>query len=214
MKAVLAALFVMGALTFAGNRNVDAAVYVYAEASENSMQDFYEAASEYYRIPKREIVIIRERRVRDEEVPVVLFIAGRARVPYAGVLDMRDRGMSWMDITRFYRLNPDIYFATNRLEGPPYGRAYGYHKKDLRRGGLDDADIVNLVNVRFMSIRYGLPPDKIMRMRSSGRSFVVIHEEIVRRQPRNLREDRVRGDFDGRGRKPEYDRGADIKGRD
>ncbi|HMK61076.1 MAG TPA: hypothetical protein VK452_08015 [Dissulfurispiraceae bacterium] len=190
MKAALAVLSIIAA-AYVCISSADAVNCAYAEAAEIGTQGFYHAASDYYRIPEHEIVIIRERKIRDEEVPVVLFIARKARVPYAGVLDMRDRGMSWMDITRYYRLNPEIYFAPARgSEGSPYGKAYGYYKKDLRNGGLDDSEIVNLVNIRFISRRYGFPPEGIIRMRSAGRSFVIIHEEIMRRESINLRGNR------------------------
>ena len=38
------------------------------------------AVSNYYRVPEREVMVIRERRLPEEDVPVVLFLAQQARV--------------------------------------------------------------------------------------------------------------------------------------
>lgn len=183
MKAAGMALFIIGISLFGGLQDSDAGMNMDITVGESGTKGFYLAASEYYRIPEREIVVIRGRHIRDEEIPVVLFIARKARVPYAGVLDLRSRGMSWIDITRYYRLNPEIYhLPVKEAAGPPYGKAYGYYRKhpgkERPEARLDDDDIVNLVNLGFISDRYGYAPARIMKMRSAGRSFVVIHEEV------------------------------------
>jgi len=36
------------------------------------------------------------------------------------------------------------------------------------------------VNLRFISDRYGYEPDEVARMRSSGKSFVIINNELRR----------------------------------
>jgi hypothetical protein len=164
-------------------QHADAGMDVNIAGGDQGIREFYLAASEYYRIPESEIVIIRERNISDEEIPVVLFIARKARVPYAGVLDLRESGMSWIEITRHYRLNSEIYYVpAKETAGPVYGKAYGYYMKHPRQewGGarLDDADIVNLVNLKFISNRYGYAPERIMKMRSAGRNFIVIHEGV------------------------------------
>ena len=43
--------------------------------------DFHVAVANYYEVPEREVIVIRERRIRDDEIPVALFIARQARVP-------------------------------------------------------------------------------------------------------------------------------------
>jgi hypothetical protein len=69
-----------------------------------------------------------------------------------------------------------------RDPGPPYGKAYGYYKNKPRKdwGGikLSDADVVNLVNLKFISGQYGYAPDEVAGMRSKGESFVGIHGKV------------------------------------
>jgi hypothetical protein len=88
-----------------------------------------------------------------------------------------------MDITLRFGLGPDIYYVpVQRVYGPPYGNAYGHYKhkkrKDWHTIRLADDEVVNLVNLRFISERYGHPPEEVMRMRSAGRSFAAINDEL------------------------------------
>ncbi len=92
-----------------------------------------------------------------------------------------------MDITLHFGLAPDIYYIpVKSVSGPPYGRAYGHyknkHRKDWHKIRLVDSEVVDLVNLRFMSEHYGRPPEEVMRMRSGGKSFVMINSELLHGQ--------------------------------
>jgi hypothetical protein len=149
------------------------------------LNSFYLSVGEYYRVPERDVIFIRERRIPDYEIPVVLFISQRARVTPSVIVNLRLSGSSWMDISLRFGLGPDIYYVpVQNIHGAPYGHAYGHYRNRNRnewhRIRLDDDDVVNLVNLRFISERYGYPPEDVMRMRSSGRNFVNIHDEARR----------------------------------
>ena len=144
-------------------------------------------------MPEREVIIIRERGILYEEIPVVFLIARRAHVAPGVIVDLRLRGMSWMDITFHYGLSPEIYYVPLRVApGPPYGRAYGYYKKwsrkEWRKVRLGDDDVVNLVNLKFASEHYGHSPEEVIKMRSGGRNFVEINEEIKRGKGQKAKE--------------------------
>jgi hypothetical protein len=145
--------------------------------------DFHVAVANYYHVPEREVVVIRERRIPDDEIPVALFIASRAGVPWARVVDMRLRGDSWWNISVRLGLGPEVYYVPVAvMPGPPYGRALGHykkkHRKEWRTIVLTDADVVNLVELRFLSEHYGVPPERIIELRNHDRDFVAIHAEV------------------------------------
>jgi hypothetical protein len=144
--------------------------------------DFHVAVANYYRVPQRDVVVIRERRIPDDEIPVALFIAARADVPWTRVVDMRVRGDSWWDISVRFRLGPEVYYVPVAVNpGPPYGRALGHYKKnrkDWKTVVLTDADIVNLVELRFLSEHYGVPAELIIELRERNHDFVTIHAEV------------------------------------
>ena len=145
--------------------------------------DFHVAVANYYHVPEREVIVIRERRIPDDEIPVALFIARHASVPWTRVVDMRVRGDSWWDISVRFGLRPEVYYVPVAVTpGPPYGRALGHYKKKQRKEWttivLSDADIVNLVELRFLSEHYRVAPERIIALRADDRDFVAIHADL------------------------------------
>ena len=169
--------------------------------------DFHVAVANYYRVPEREVIVIRERRIHDDEIPVALFIARHAGVPSARVVDMRLRGDSWWNISVRLGLSPEVYYVPVAvMPGPPYGRALGHYKKKHRKEWktivLTDADVVNLVELRFLSEHYRVAPEHIIALRADNRDFVAIHADVRRHKSRganNNDDDRGQGG-NGRGK--------------
>jgi len=163
----------------------DSKVDLGISVADGKLRSFYLAISDYYRVPGREVVATKERyRLRDEELPVIYFLAARARIDPSVIIDLRIKGMSWLDVTFHYGLTPDIYYVpvTVKKVGPPYGKAYGYYKKyrpnkEWKKIVLSDYDVIDLVNLRFISAHYQLKPEVVMEMRSRGKNFVSINEE-------------------------------------
>lgn len=158
-------------------------VSVGLNADENGIRDFHLAIGDFYRVPEKEVIVVRERNIPEDELPVVFFIAQRAHVRPEAIVDMRLKGDSWMDITLHFGLGPDIYYIpVKEVSGPPYGKAYGYYnnrpRKEWKAIRLDDDDIVNLVNLRFMSKHYRYAPEQVMRFRSNGEDFLKINADI------------------------------------
>ncbi len=170
---------------------------------------FHLSVGEYYHVPEREVLVVRKRGIPDEEVPVVFLLAARARVAPGAIIDLRLGGMSWMDITLRHRLNPEIYYVpvNGGKIGPPYGNAYGHFKKhpkhEWKKIRLPDRDVVNMVNLKFMSEHYGYAPEKVMQMRSEGRHFTAINESIQKEKHGK----------NGRHRGSDFDRDDDDRGK-
>ena len=170
------------------------------------VQGFYLAIGEYYHVPERQVIVIHERHIPDEELPVVFYIARRAHVAPEAVMDLRLSGKSWWEITMYYRMGPEIYYVPVDYDpGPPYGRAYGYYKhkprKQWRSMALTDVEVVDLVNLRFVSDHYGYRPHDVIRMRSEGRNFVDIRDEARKVKGEKHGWKRGRGNGKGKGRK-------------
>jgi hypothetical protein len=151
--------------------------------SDGELRSFYLAIGDYYRVPEPRVVHVKKHyRMRDEDLPVVFYIASCARVDPDVIIDLRLRQrMSWLNITFHFGLTPEIYYVPVQRVGPPYGKAYGHYKKhehDYKRVVLADEDVVNLVNLRFISDYHRVAPEIVMDMRSQGGRFVVINEEV------------------------------------
>jgi hypothetical protein len=80
-------------------------------------------------------------------------------------------------------LGPEIYYVpVTVVSGPPYGRALGHYKKKHRKQWstivLSDADVVNLVELRFLSEHHRVAPERIIELRGGNRDFVAIHAHV------------------------------------
>jgi len=153
------------------------------KADNDGIKEFYLAIGDYYKSPEKEITVIRSSGIPDDDLPVVFFLARHAGVEPGVIMKLRLGGKTWMDITLHYGLSPEIYYIELRNDpGPPYGKAYGHFKKRPRKewGAIRfaDSDIVNFVNLKFISEHYHYSPDDVIKMRSGGESFVKINGKV------------------------------------
>jgi len=176
VRVIFAASLMLGLSPFATHAGAQTAV-----AASFQIGDFRLAVSNYYHVPEREVVVIHERRVRDEELPVVFFMAQHAHVSPSVIVDLRLRGMSWWSISTRYHIGPEVYYVpVSVAPGPPYGKAYGYYKKPRNQWKtivLSDDDVVNMVQLRFVSDHYHMSPEKVMESRGKSGSFMAVHRE-------------------------------------
>ncbi|MGE5353367.1 MAG: hypothetical protein ACM3P0_14890, partial [Acidobacteriota bacterium] len=56
------------------------------------LNGFYMTMGNYFRVPQREIIIVRDRRLPEDEIPVVFFVARRAGVSPREVARLRRSG--------------------------------------------------------------------------------------------------------------------------
>jgi hypothetical protein len=169
-------LFLISVAT-ASAQNISTGISV----TNGQLSSFYFAIGDYYHVPESRVVYVRNHHhIHDEELPVVFFLAARAHVAPQAIIDLRvQRRMSWLDITFHYGLTPEIYYVPLTRVGPPYGNAYGHykkHKKNYRKVVLVDDDVVNLVNLRFMSEYHHVAPEVIMDRRGRGDKFFAIND--------------------------------------
>ncbi len=176
------ALFLIQGTVQAQDTQVDFGVSV----ADGELRNFYLAVSSHYHVPGEEVVAMKERyRFRSEELPVVYYLAARARVKPSAIIDLRMNRMSWLNISLHFGLTPEIFFVPLKVEkvGPPYGKAYGYYKKyrpkkEWNKIVLSDSEVVDLVNLRFVSEYHRLAPAEVIKMRGQGKNFVNINAEI------------------------------------
>jgi hypothetical protein len=147
--------------------------------TDDGLKSFYLAIGQTYHVPEREIVVVRDRHIPDEEIPVVYFIARRAHIRPETVVDLRLKGQSWMDITLHYGLSPEIFYvAYDGDPGPIYSRPYGFYRghprAEWRKIRLSDDDVCNMVNLRFVSNYYKVRPYEVVRIRGEQGNFVKV----------------------------------------
>lgn len=170
--------------------SLSAQVQAGAAFSGDGLRSFYFAIGNYYQVPEREVVLVHERALPPDEVPVAFYVAQRARVNPTVVVDLRRRGMSWADIALHFHFAPDIYYFR---EGPPYGNAYGYWKKHPPR----DVEVIDAVNVHFLSEYHHVAPELVRTERSRSGNYALVSGDFEAKS----------GKGEGRRKHEEGDRG-------
>lgn len=199
MKRLLCMVVIAGCLGSVANAsNFDIGI----SGSDQGIDGFSLSVGNYYNIPRQEIMII-ERSIPRSEMSVVYFLADRSHRDARFITDLRLRGISWWDISLRLGLDPRSLYVveSRRYSSPPYGKAYGYGKHKTHR--LRDAEIVDLVNVRFLSNYHRISPDEVIDRRRRGENYYRINEEYRGKKDRpqhrqERREDR-RDDRGGKG---------------
>ena len=183
--AVLILLFSATAQALQVNFKVNASgihAGINAGVSVGGGNEYFTAIGRYQGVADKDVLFIQKRGIPDEQIPVVMFIASRANVRPEVIMDLRRQGRSWADIALNFGLGADAFYV--QVDGPVYGRVYGrlysYFNRPLNMWNqirLSDDDIVNFVNLRFMSDHYGYRPDEVIRMRETGKSYITINRE-------------------------------------
>jgi len=197
LLACFTGLILIQGVAAAQVRDVDFGISI----TDGRLRDFYLAVGDHYGVPPRQVVEVHEHyRCPDEDLPVVYFLAARAHVEPAAIISLRVQKMPWLDIAFHYHLTPDIFFVPVTMEriGPPYGHAYGYYRKygptrDWKKIALTDHEVVDLVNLRFMSEHHRMSPEAVMAMRSKESKFVVINDNIKRRNEKGKSDKQEQG---------------------
>ena len=158
-------------------------VNVGISADQDGIKEFHLSIGTHYGVKEREIEKVRARSLADDEMAVVFFLSNRTGISPIVLADLRLGGMSWMEITFRYGLTAEIYYVKFASDpGPPYGNAWGHYKKRPRKQWneihLVDADIINLVNLKFLAEKHQCSPEKIVKMRKQGKSFATMHSEF------------------------------------
>ena len=107
------------------------------------------------------------------DLPVILFVARQCGQPVEAIVDLRARGLAWSVIFTQVHVSPDVLFVgIDQDPGPPYGKAWGYWKKNGSAKGLSDEDVRGLVQVQMGSRWAGASPYELAQARSQGKSVV------------------------------------------
>lgn len=165
--------------------------------SDRGITGFAFSIGDYYHVPEREVVMIGHSIPRDE-LSVVYFLSRHSHRDAHYIRDLRLRGLSWWDISIRLGLDPYILYVVDsrRHSGPPYGKAYGYYEKG-KKHRLRDHEIVELVNVRFISDYHRVNVDDVIDRRRKGERYYYIDDYYRghKMYPREREEQRQRIEY-------------------
>ena len=146
---------------------------------------FRNAVSRYFQAPEQQVVLAGHGKIKDEELPVLFLIVQKAQVSQEKVTRLRGKGASWLTTARHFGVTPDVFYVPLKNPVDPFKKPLGYFKSrkknQWRKIVLKDKEIVNLVNLKFLSEFYKSPPETIAGWHGQGKSFVEINAELQAR---------------------------------
>lgn len=148
--------------------------------------DFLRGVAEYYNVAPEEVFVLSQWGMTPAEVPVVLFLAGRAGVSPDVVVAQRQRGRDWLDIAQGLGVHAGDFYV--RIQGSPGFLSDAYERFNDTPAAqwgdvvLTDEDIVGLVNVRFMSRFLEVPPAEVIRALGRGPAVVAGYRALAGRR--------------------------------
>jgi hypothetical protein len=179
-KVLFIALLLLPVTCFVAHADVNAGA-----SASNVVISYDSSIVDYFTATQKEVTVARDRGISDDEIPVVFFMSRLAEVSPPEIINLRLNGKSWQEVARHYEYGPGIFYypiKENAAVVPPYGKAYGYYKskpiKEWNKIKLGDDDIINLVNLEFLSEYNNYPALTIMAMRGKNKGFKTISDEI------------------------------------
>jgi len=144
---------------------------------------FLAAVSEHFQVPRGQVQELIAGGLEPSQVVVACFIAQRAlRQPGEIAVQRRD-GRSWREIAVANGLGPEQFYTPLPFgDRKPFVNVHAlYHQQPRSQWSwesvpLDDRDVENLVNLRFVSERSGEQAPEVLRLRSQGLDFPSIHQ--------------------------------------
>lgn len=114
----------------------------------------------------------------EEDLPVLLFLANKSVEPLEGIAALRARGFSWAVIFDRARVPVKVLFrGVTENPGPPYGKAWGYWKKNPQSVRLNDRDIAGLVRIQIGARWAKMSALELARAHGQGKKVVVLVAE-------------------------------------
>ncbi len=151
-----------------------------AEFDEEEKCNLFLATGEYFQASRSELEGIRASGIPWDEIPVVLHVSRHTGVGSCEVAALRRSGRSWHDIISVFSLCPESFHVP--IETPADGPGANWESHipetwDARTSS--DEDIINLVNLRFISGHYAVRPETVIALHASGWKFSAIHAEMT-----------------------------------
>lgn len=199
------ALFAVLVLFLVAGKGTYADVNVGLSVDDEGLKSFYLSIGEHYQASEKEIIVTRGKKISDDELPVIFFMARQAGVEPGVIVKLRLEGKSCIEISAHLGLSPEIYYVAFKNDpGPPYGKAWGYFKKkknsEWKTIQLTNVDIINFVNIKFMSERYGYSPDEIVKLREKDQSFVYLNSKIKKHKKEKQKQIKLRANAEKAGK--------------
>lgn len=155
-----------------------------AVQAEDLALDYIIDVGDYFQVDYEEVNELIDNGITIEELPVVCFIAQRAKVSIDKVAQARAVGQSWQAVTSEFHLDATTFYVIihGKYSSKPFKSAFDkFHSQidyNWKKVELSDADIINLVNLRFIYQHHDFSPFRVMTLRDNGADYTTVNYRI------------------------------------
>jgi len=147
-------------------------------AQDAQTRAFLQGVAAHFNLPPAEVDVLARWSIPAEEIPVALYIAGRASLSPEVVFSVRRGGTAWVEVARRYGVGSSVFHTA--LGGAPpsplLARAYadfeGRAPREWDAVRLSDDEVVALVNLRFLMEALRVPAGRALEARASAGSWI------------------------------------------
>ena len=158
------------------------ALYAQDEAATAA---YFRAIGGHFGVPSSEVAILAEGRGSPEQAAVVLYLSRRAGVSPSALLALRRRTRTWAEVADRYGMGAAAFHVRipDGVELGALSQTYQRYRATPPTGWseirLGDAEVVALVNVRFLSDFLGVRPQQVVEAHRRTGSFVLAYRDLL-----------------------------------
>jgi len=152
-------------------------------------QAWFQAVADHFEISVREVEILADSRMTDDEIPLVLLLARRAGVSTDALVAFHRGGRGWVEIAARYGMGAADFhlpLAESAPAGPleeVYERYRAVPPSQWNQIELDDEDLVRLADLAFVTAYLRVSAGEVLDQVVRGGSFEASYVALARRDP-------------------------------
>lgn len=150
-------------------------------------QAWFQAVADHFEVSVREVEILADSHMSDDEIPLVLLLARRAGVSTDALVALHRGGRGWREIAARYGMGAAAFHVpldpsapTGPLEGV-YERYRALPPSQWNQIELSDQEIVNLADLAFVTAYLRLSAGQVLEEVVRGGSFQAAYVALARR---------------------------------
>jgi hypothetical protein len=167
-------------------------------ASEDYETEYYKAVATHFNVSADTMEALMEMDLEDEDLPVVLFLAGHNKTGPTRIAGLRAKGESWMSIMENRVISPSVFYfiLAGKIESktfaPIFARYDSIPDKKWHEMSLSDDEIRDIVNLKFIYSYHDYSVFEVMKMRDLGKSYLKINFQVKQKKEEMIKEEKRR----------------------
>lgn len=180
-----------------------AAIFLIVVSAAFAQQDaltkeYHKALVKYFEISDELMGEMVKMELPSQEMPIILYLAAKAKKPPLEIANQRAAGDDWMKITGDIGLNAEAYYMliADEIKSTTYKPIFAKFNdtpkgkwKDIQ---FTDEDVLNIVNLRFISSLHDFSVFDIMSMRDKGHNFLKINNMVRLANEEKFRKEKLK----------------------